>query len=442
MEQVGLEINRVKPDSIAFELGLEPGDRVLVLNGQALRDAIDFRFYEAEESLNILVKKQSGDEWELDVEKDYDESLGIDFGQGGFGHTKRCANKCLFCFVDQMPPGMRKTLYVKDDDYRLSFWNGNFISLTNLGNNELQRIVHQRLSPLYISVHTTNPLLRERMLGNKKAGFILDQLKYLADAGIEMHTQVVLCPGLNDKTELEKTADDLAGLWPAVNSMAVVPVGLTRFRQGLYPLRAFERDEAAQLTSWVAKKQHEYLLRLHNPFIFASDEFYLTADLTVPPGERYAGFPQLENGVGLTRLFMDEWETVRTALPREVPYTKITIATGMLGEKVLAPVIDGLKSIKGLEVNIKRVSNHYFGEQITVAGLITGEDLLNQLHPDETGDLLVLPAVMLKKDSEVFLDGLSLKELHQQLKVPVAVADGPRQLVDILSGCSPFYQFN
>lgn len=434
MEQVGLEIYQVKPDSIACELGLEPGDRVLGINGQVLRDVIDYRFYEADESLIVLVQKQSGDEWELDIEKDCDESLGIDFDQGGFGHTTGCANKCLFCFVDQMPPGMRPTLYVKDDDYRLSFWDGNFISLTNLGTNELQRIARQRLSPLYISVHTTNPALRERMLGNKKAGLILEQLKYLADVGIEMHTQVVLCPGLNDEVELEKTADDLANLWPAVRSMAVVPVGLTKFRQGLYPLRIFERDEAARLVCWVAKKQDEYLTRLDHPFIFASDEFYLNAGKMVPPSARYAGFPQLENGIGLTRLFMDEWEAVKITLPREVPDVKVTLATGMLGEKILKPVVDGLNTIKGLEVTIKRVSNHFFGEQITVAGLITGRDLLDQLHSDEVGDLLVLPAVMLKKDSEVFLDGLSLKELHQQLQVPIAVAGGPRQLVDVLQG--------
>ncbi|MDD4169697.1 MAG: DUF512 domain-containing protein [Desulfotomaculaceae bacterium] len=432
MAQVGLEINQVKPDSIAFELGLAPGDRMLEINGQTLRDVIDFRFHETEESLIILVRKQNGDEWELDVEKEYDESLGIDFGQGDFGHTMGCANKCIFCFVDQMPPGMRPTLYVKDDDYRLSFWDGNFISLTNLGKNELQRIARQRLSPLYISVHTTNPSLRERMLGNKKAGLILKQLNYLADVDIEMHTQVVLCPGLNDAEELERTADDLANLWPAVSSMAVVPVGLTKFRQDLYPLRTFERDEAARLVCWVAKKQNEYLSRLEHPFIFASDEFYLTSGKTVPPGERYAGFPQLENGIGLTRLFMDEWEAVKTSLPREAPCAKVTLATGILGGKVLKPVVKELENINGLKVTIKRINNHFFGEQITVAGLITGEDLLNQLQPDEIGDLLVLPAVMLKKDSEVFLDGLSLKELRQQLQVPVAVADGPRQLVDVL----------
>ncbi|OPX90466.1 MAG: Radical SAM superfamily protein [Pelotomaculum sp. PtaB.Bin104] len=433
MEQSGLKIEQVKPESIALELGLEPGDRVIDINGHTLQDVIDFRFFEADESLTILVQKQSGDKWELDVEKDFDESLGIDFGQGGFGHTRGCANRCLFCFVDQMPPGMRPTLYVKDDDYRLSFWTGNFITLTNLSHNDLHRIAQQRLSPLYISVHTTNPALRERMLGNKRAGMISDQLKYLAKAGIEMHTQVVLCPGLNDEQELERTINDLAGLWPAVSSMAIVPVGLTRFRQGLYPLRPFTRDEETRLVHWVGEKQDEFLTRLGNPFVFASDEFYLSSGQKIPSVERYAGFPQLENGVGLTRLFWDEWEAVMTSLPREAPGLKVTLATGRLGEQVLKPVVDRLNAIKGLEVAIKRVDNRFFGEEITVAGLITGEDLLVQLCPDEIGDLLVIPAVMLKRDSDIFLDGMTLTELREQMKVPVAVAGGPRQLVDVLN---------
>jgi len=433
VEQLGLKIFRVEPGSIAGELGLEPGDRIIRINCEPVRDIIDFRFHEAGENLSVIVEKQNGDYWELDIEKDYEECLGIDFGRHGFGKIIHCSNKCLFCFVDQMPPSMRKTLYVKDDDYRLSFWNGNFITLTNLGESELNRIARQRLSPLYISVHTTNAELRERMLGNKRAGMILDQLKYLAAAGIEMHTQVVLCPGLNDGKELARTASDLARLWPAVGSMAVVPVGLTRFRQNCYPLRLFSRDEAAQLVRWVGLKQDEYLSCLGNPFIFASDEFYLLSGERIPPAQKYAGFPQLENGVGLTRLFMDEWEKVKSRLPQEAPPLKVTLATGISGEKVLKPVVDRLNAVKGLDVSIKVIENRYFGEQITVAGLITGRDLIAQLEPGKTGDLLVLPAVMLKKDEAVFLDDLTLIDLVRHLKIPVAVADGPRQLVEVIT---------
>jgi len=432
VRQLGLEIFQVEPGSIAGELGLEPGDRIVWINGEPVRDLIDFRFLEADESLDIVIAKGNGACWDLDVEKDYDESLGIDFGPCNFGNTIRCANKCIFCFVDQMPPNMRETLYLKDDDYRLSFWNGNFITLTNLTNDQLRRIARQRLSPLYISVHTTNPALRERMLGNKKAGLILEQLKYLAGAGIEIHTQVVLCPGINDGKELERTLADLVSLWPAVSSMALVPVGLTRFRQGCHPLRAFHGDEAARLVQWVALKQDNCLNRLDNPFVFASDEFYLLSGEQIPPAERYAGFPQVENGVGLTRLFLDEWKEVMAGLPEEAPMRKVTLATGVLGEKVLKPVVAGLNTVKGLDVSIKVIENHFFGEQITVAGLITGQDLVAQLDPDKIGDLLVLPAVMLKKGEDVFLDGLTLPELVRHLKKPIAVADGPRQLAEIL----------
>lgn len=444
MKHQGLAVFRVEPGSIAEELGLEPGDRVMAVNGEPVRDLIDFRFLETDESLSMDVRKVDGEEWVLDVEKDYDQGLGLEFGEEGFGRTARCSNKCVFCFVDQMPPGMRRTLYVKDDDYRLSFWSGNFITLTNLGDDELRRIASQRLSPLYVSVHTTNPELRERMLGNRRAGLILEQLRYLAEAGIEMHTQVVLCPGLNDGKELERTAADLAGLWPAVSSLAVVPVGLTRFRQGCYPLRVFTPEEARRLVHWVGLKQEEYLSDLEYPFIFASDEFYLLSGEPIPPAERYADFPQTENGVGLTRLFMDEWEEVEGGLPREISPLKVTFATGLLGEKVLRPVAARLNEIKGLKVAIKAVKNHFFGEQVTVTGLVTGGDLIDQSDPGETGDLLVLPAVMLKKDNTVFLDDLTLKDLATDLKIRVAVVEGPRQLVDVLLGgpekASRFYE--
>ncbi|OPY62939.1 MAG: hypothetical protein A4E56_01006 [Pelotomaculum sp. PtaU1.Bin065] len=432
MRQLGLEVFRVEPGSIAGELGLEPGDRIVRINGEPVRDLIDLRFLETDESLDMIITKRDGGRWLLDVEKDYDEPLGIDFGPRNFGHTIHCANKCLFCFVDQMPPDMRQTLYLKDDDYRLSFWNGNFITLTNLQDEQLRRIARQRLSPLYISVHTTNPELRERMLGNKQAGLISEQLKYLAGAGIEMHTQVVLCPGLNDEKELERTLADLVGLWPAVGSLALVPVGLTRFRQDCCQLRTFHRDEAARLLQWVTQKQDDFLERLNNPFVYAADEFYLLSGEQIPNAERYAGFPQVENGVGLTRLFLDEWEIAKAGLPRKAPKLKATLATGMLGEKALRPVATGLNNVKGLNVSISVIKNHFFGEQITVAGLVTGQDLIAQLNPGEIGDLLVLPAVMLKKDEEIFLDGLTLPEISRHLHKPVAVAGGPRQLVEIL----------
>jgi putative radical SAM enzyme (TIGR03279 family) len=432
MKSIGLRIYKVELGSIAEQMGLETGDRITAINGDPVRDIIDFRYLEADEILSVDIKKTGGEEWILEVEKDFDQDLGIDFGSGGFGPTIRCTNKCVFCFVDQMPPGMRKTLYVKDDDYRLSFWSGNFITLTNLGKNQLKRIASQRLSPLFISVHTTNPALREKMLGSGRAGLIMEQLRYLAEAGIEMHTQAVLCPGLNDKKELERTVSDLASLWPAVRSLAVVPVGLTRFRENLYSLDPFTRKKARELVSWVHTRQDEYIDTFKHPFIFASDEFYLLAGESIPGAERYDGFPQVENGVGLTRLFVDEWAEAERGLPRQIAKQKIVLLTGLLGKNILKPVAAGLNKIKGLKVKVKAVENNFFGNQVTAAGLVTGSDILAQVQPGECGDLMLLPSVMIKAGEAIFLDNLSLEELAEKLKARVAVVAGPRQLADVL----------
>lgn len=432
MKRRGLKISMVEPGSIADELGLAAGDRVTAINGEPVRDLIDFRYLAADELLDIDVTKTGGDEWVLEVEKDFDQDLGIDFGPEGFGQTLRCTNKCVFCFVDQMPPGMRKTLYVKDDDYRLSFWSGNFITLTNLSKNSLKRIARQRLGPLYISVHTTNPSLREKMLGSARAGSIMEQLRFLAEAGIEMHTQVVLCPGLNDAGELDRTAGDLSSLWPAVRSLAVVPVGLTRFRENLYPLEMFTPDKARALVRWVHARQKEYITRFKHPFIFASDEFYLLAGEPIPGADKYDGFPQIENGVGLTRLFLDEWTEAESGLPREAAKQNIVLATGVLGGKILKPVAARLNKIAGLQVGVKIIENDYFGRQVTATGLVTGTDVLSQTAPGETDGLLVFPAVMLKKDEAVFLDNVSLADAAERMKAAVVVVSGPRQLVDVL----------
>lgn len=432
MEDRGLLIAHVAPGSIAAEMELAPGDRLISINGTQVRDFIDLRFLETEENLSIEVITAGGEEWVLEVEKDYDQDLGLEFADGGFGHTKRCSNRCVFCFVDQMPPAMRKSLYIKDDDYRLSFWSGNFITLTNAGEQDLERIARQRLSPLFISVHTTNPGLRAFMLGNKRAGLIMEQLRFLASAGIEMHAQIVLCPGINDGRELENTVADLAGLWPSVSSLAVVPVGLTQFRDSSYPLRTVTPAEAKQVVKWVTLKQDEYLKSLDNPFVFVSDEFYLLAGEQVPPSELYAGFPQLENGVGLVRLFWEEWEEVEQDLPLEVEPHEVSIATGVLGAMIMRQVAARLNKIKGLKVHLKTIENQFFGQRVTVTGLITGQDLINQIDSRMIGDLLVLPAVMLKQEEHLFLDDLTVADVAEQLKTRVAVVKGPRQLVDVL----------
>ncbi len=447
MKRNGLKVHTVEGGSIAEELGVAAGDYVTAINGAPVRDLIDYRYLAADDLLFIDIKKADGEEWALEVEKDFDQGLGLDFGPGGLGPVKKCANKCIFCFVDQMPSGMRRSLYVKDDDFRLSFWHGNFITLTNLSKSELNRIARQRLSPLYISVHTTNPALREMMLGSSKAGAIMDKLRFLAGAGIEMHTQVVLCPGLNDAAELERTAGDLFSLWPAVKSLAVVPVGLTNFREKLYPIAPFTPEKARALVRWVHAGQKEYLAGIKHPFIFASDEFYLLAGEPLPGAERYDGFPQLENGVGLVRLFLDEWAEAAGGLPDAVGISsgaaisfpdeagqqKVVLVTGVLGNKVLRPVAARLNKIAGLQVTVKIIENNFFGRQVTATGLITGRDILAQTAPGSTNGLLVLPSVMLKEGERVFLDDVSPQELAERLKAAVAVVSGPRQLVDIIT---------
>ncbi|OPZ73285.1 MAG: hypothetical protein BWY80_00966 [Firmicutes bacterium ADurb.Bin456] len=432
MKPAGLVVVRVKPGGIAEEMGIVRGDRLVAINGTPVHDLIDYRFWAADEDISLELNKVNGEKWVLDLEKDYDEDLGLEFEGAGFGPTIPCSNHCLFCFVDQMPPGMRKSLYVKDDDYRLSFWSGNFITLTNVTEQELQRIISMRLSPLYISVHSTNPGLRRRMLGNSRAGLIMEQLRELAAAGIELHAQVVACPGLNDGQELTRTVEDLAGLWPGVQSLAVVPVGLTRFRQSRYPLRGYTPEEARKLVHWIRTRQEEYLRTRGNPFIFAADEFYLLSGVEIPQLESYAGFPQLENGVGLTRLFLEEWEKARSRLLGKRIKGKITLVTGVLGEQLLGPVAAALNKVEGLQATLKVIRNDFFGEHVTVAGLLTGADLVSQLPPGKTGDLLVLPAVSLKREEPVFLDGVSLLELSQRLMVQVAAVAGPGQLVDVL----------
>ncbi|HHW44222.1 DUF512 domain-containing protein [Desulfofundulus thermobenzoicus] len=425
----GLAVEGVAPGSIAAQLGVEPGDRIADINGQPVEDILDYRFLTSDEELALVLIKPDGEEWLLEIEKDFDEDLGITLAGGGLGPTRRCQNRCLFCFVDQMPPGLRPTLYVKDDDYRLSFTQGNFITLTNLQERDFRRIIRLRLSPLYISVHTTNPQLREKMLRHPRAGEIMSRLRQLAGAGIALHTQVVLCPDLNDGVELERTVEDLLSLGHAVRSVAIVPVGLTRHREGLYPLRTFTPGEAREIVERVRRWRDRCLARREEAVVFASDEFYLLAGVPVPPASHYDDFPQTENGVGLVRLFLDGWQEVARRLPRQMSRPRrVTVATGVLGEKVLAPVIHRLNRIRNLSVELAVIPNRLFGEQVTVAGLISGGDILAALRGKDPGQPLIIPPVMLRRGEAVFLDDMTVGELSRKLDRPVAVAEGPAEL--------------
>jgi putative radical SAM enzyme (TIGR03279 family) len=432
MAAQGLVIEKVAPGSIAAELGVEPGDRLVAVNNQPVEDILDYRFLTCEEELTLTLLKAGGEKWLCDVEKDFDDDLGLEFVDGGLGPIRRCQNRCLFCFVDQMPPGLRPTLYVKDDDYRLSFLHGNFITLTGLKERDLERIIRLRLSPLYISVHTTNPALRVKMLGHPRAGEIMEQLRRLGQGGIEMHTQVVLCPGINDGRELERTVGDLINLWPAVRSAAIVPVGLTRYREGLTPLRTFNREEAVEVVERVQSWQDHCLERFARAMVYASDEFYLLAGREIPSGLRYDDFPQTENGVGLVRLFLDEWERVSRSLPPSLPSSRrLTVVTGVLAESILAPVVERLNKVNNLVVNLAVVPSGLFGPSVTVAGLISGKDIVTALEGRDRGQALILPAVMVRQPEQVFLDGMTVQELSARLDCPVFVVDGPAGLVEV-----------
>lgn len=426
----GLVVQAVRPGSIAAELELFPGDRVISVNAAPLDDLIDYRFYSTDERLRVLVAKQGGERWLLEIEKEYDEDLGLSFA-APIPKMHRCRNRCLFCFVDQMRPGLRSSLYIKDDDYRLSFLEGNFITLTNADERDLERIADQRLSPLYVSVHTTNPALRRRLMGHRRAGEIVRQLRFLRAAGIEVHTQVVLCPGLNDGGELWRTVKDLAALWPSVRSVGVVPVGRTRYREGLYPLTGFTVPGARSLLTAVGAWQERYRRRYGNSFVYAADEFFLLAGCDVPPAAAYDGFVQLENGVGLVRLFLDEWALVEPELPNRMSPRRVTIVSGRLAASLFVPLVERLNRVEGLEVRLAAIDNQFLGPTVTVSGLLSGGDIAAQLAGGAFADLVVVPGTALK-DGREFLDDMTSAELGRRLGTRVEGAAGPRALVRLI----------
>ncbi len=416
----GLRIDSVSPGSIAEGLEVAAGDRLLAVNGQQLRDLIDYSFYTAsEEELLLEIEKPDGELWELEIERHAGEPLGLTFSAPA---PARCANNCIFCFVHQLPKGLRKPLYVKDEDYRLSFLNGNYVTLANLKTAAMNRIIEQHLSPLYISVHATNPDLRERLLGKSGIPPILEQLQRLAAARIVMHTQVVLCPGLNDGEELQRTVTELAALHPAVQSIAVVPLGLTAHRQKLPQLTPVDSDYARKFIS-IWQPQAEALRRkLRQPFLFLADEFFLKAGLPFPPIKEYGDFPQIENGVGMVPLFMKEASRLLRRV-RPVGSFRATVVTGVSSLGFVTVFLAQLAEKSGVEIVPLAVENILFGPSITVSGLIAGNDITAALAGCDIGSCLLVPDVMLKEGEGVFLDDVALDELERQIGCPVIVFD-------------------
>jgi putative radical SAM enzyme (TIGR03279 family) len=422
-------INRVVADSIAADLNIDNGDRLIEINGQIPRDSLDYHYLLAGEFVSLYIRKASGEEFIYEIEKDYDEDLGIELIWDPLTEIRCCQNHCIFCFVDQMPKGMRPSLYIKDDDYRLSFLKGNFVTLTNLSTEELDRIINLRLSPLYISIHTVDPALRQRLMGNKKAGEIRKQLDTLAAAGIQFHAQIVLIPGFNNGFYLEETISTIAKYWPQARSLAIVPVGLTGHRQGLTDLRPFTPQEASNVVRWGTGWQELLRQKLGITFVHLADEFYVLAQQEVPEREKYEGFPQLENGVGFLRLFLDELEQV--ALPSVIsPPQTITIITGMSAAAAIKKLCQRLHEVKGLTIRLEVIRNHHFGETVTVAGLITGSDLLKQLEGKVLGDVVFIPDVMLREGTDRFLDDYSLEDLITNLGTTLEVVSGPKDIAN------------
>ncbi len=422
-----LRISEVLPGSTAARAGIKAGDLLVSINGRELRDCIDYQFYACEEKMSLAVRRADDSTRTLKIVKRPDDTLGISFPPFSI---RRCRNNCIFCFVDQMPKGCRKSLYVKDDDYRASFLFGNYITLSNLREEDWERIFTQRLSPLYLSVHATEPELRAFLLNNKHAPDILSLIGRLAAGGIRMHTQVVLCPGINDGAHLERTVGDLASFYPSVQSIAAVPVGLTAFRGGLFSLRPYRPGEARRIVSAIESMGNGYRKRFGTRLVFASDEFYIKAKRPFPAASFYEDFPQLENGVGMVAAFLRD--AGRTRLPRRVPPRTITAVTGVSFAPILKQVLERVNGIAGASVRLITVRNRFFGESVTVAGLLAGSDILHGLAGKRLGSHLVIPANMLKDDDRTFIDDMTLEDLQKAVGVDVRTVANLSDLVRTL----------
>lgn len=423
--QKGHLIKEVLPGSIAAELDIAAGDRLLAINNEIIEDIFDYQFYVEDTYIEILIEKSDGEQWVLEVDKDEDEDLGIIFDNGLMDDYRSCHNKCIFCFIDQMPKGMRDTLYFKDDDSRLSFLQGNYVTLTNMSDHDLDRIIKYHLSPINISFQTMNPQLRCKMLNNRFAGEALKKVDRLFDAGITMNGQIVLCKGVNDGAELEFSIREMMKYLPNLESVSVVPVGLSKFRDGLYPLMPFTREDAKEVLATIHHFQREIYEKYGTHFIHASDEWYILAGEELPPEENYDGYLQLENGVGMIRLLLSEFQDAMEELRKErdkgslvIKEQEISMVTGKLAFPYIRQMAEEMmRTLPGLTIHVYGIRNDFFGEMITVSGLLTGQDIIKQLKGQPLGERLLLPQNVLRSGEEVFLDDVTVSELEKALQV-------------------------
>lgn len=430
------KISQVLPDSIAAEIGFEPGDAIVSINGTNPRDLIDYQFLCADEILDLEVIDIKGKTHQIEIEKDYDQDLGLEFETAFFDSLIQCNNRCPFCFIDQQPPGKRKSLYLKDDDYRLSFLYGSYLTLTNLSEREWSRIEAMRLSPLYVSVHATEPEIRSRLLKNHRAGEILKQLEWFQKRRLQIHAQVVVCPGINDEEHLEQTILDLAqfhqGDVPTVASIAVVPVGLTRFRPTEDELIPVTEEKAKEVIAQVQRLQDKFQAEKDATVVWLADEWFLIAGVDLPPESHYQDYPQIGNGVGSIRLFIREFEEkiqARTISEVSPPRT-LSWVVGNTVEKAFTPLVEKLNQVSGLRIQLQALNSDYWGQEMTVTGLLTGEDLLHKLSGKVLGDGILLPTVMLKHGETCFLDDLTVEEVEEKLGVPIFLVEDIDALLD------------
>jgi putative radical SAM enzyme (TIGR03279 family) len=422
------EIIKVSQGSLAQELSIEPGDFLISINGEPVNDIIDYMYLIADENIIIEIEKTDGEIWKIEVDKDYDEKLGVEFKLAIMDKPKSCHNNCIFCFIDQMPKGLRETLYFKDDDSRLAFLQGNFVTLTNMSDADIDRIIKYKISPINVSVHTTNPQLRILLTNNKNAGNIYARLEKLATAGIIINCQIVLCPGLNDGEEFIKTVNDLYKLYPQIGNIAAVPVGITKFREGLYPLKSYNKVSAQKEINNILSLQKKFKDEIGSSFIRLSDEFYILANIAIPSTEFYDDFKQLEDGIGVVRAFRNAVESSINKLNHDISGS-FTIITGTLAYNEIKKVVNKIMSINpDIKIVVNKINNTFFGETITVSGLITAYDIINQC--DKESSPLIIPSNMLRKGYElfddvkkIFLDDITVEELEKKLRRKILICD-------------------
>lgn len=433
MEAKGHIIYKVETGSIADSLNIEAGDKLISINKHPIKDVLDYHYGITDEHLLVLIEKKDGQQWEIDIEKNLEEDLGLEFEEALMDGYQSCTNKCIFCFIDQMPANMRETLYFKDDDARLSFLQGNYITLTNLSDEDVERIIYYKLSPINISVHTTNKELRCKMLNNRFAGQALSKIHKLYENNITMNGQIVLCKGINDGKELERTIEDLTAYLPVMKSLSIVPVGITKFRKGLSKLDKFETDDSKETIDIINKWQKICLDKFKTRFVYLSDEWYIKAGIPIPKEEDYEGYLQIENGVGMVRSFIEEFneeydkykkEELSSIINKDLPPREISLITGTLVYPTIKKLIKEIKeNFPKILVNIYPIRNDFFGEDIDVTGLITGQDIINQLKDKDLGESLLLPNVLLRHGQDILLDDIRVRDIEEALNTKITIVN-------------------